>query len=138
MRGTRKPTQQNKNTTYEAKEVELTDADAEEIEKARIALKTEIVISEQTLTKAQELYMDYIPPAVIKTFCDSPQAAIDVEHFAGVIVDARKNTQGVKPTVATLNSNTKKVKEKVKQLKNKMLQADKVKSKCTYKVPDAD
>ena len=55
-----------------------------------------------------------------------------------MIVNARKNTQGVKPTVATLNSNTKKLKEKVKQLKSKMLQADKAKAKLTHSVPDAD
>ena len=138
MRGTRQPTQQTKKkTTYEAKEVELTEADAEEIEKARIALKTEVVIFEQTLNKAKEL-SDYIPAATIKTFCDARQDASDVEHFAGVLVTAGRNTQGVKSTVATLKSHTKKVTEQVKKLKNKMLQADKAKAKCTYTVPDAD
>ena len=135
MRGTRTPTQQQKKTTHEPEEVELTEADVEEIEKAHIALKTQVVIFEQTLNKAKEL-SDYIPAAVIKTFCDAQQD--DVEHFAGVLVIAGRNTEGVKSTVATLKSHTKKVKEHVKKLKNKMLHADKVKAKCTYTVPAAD
>ena len=101
-------------------------------------MQAELNLRQEEMAKAWQLFNEYIPRVSMEKVEDGRQEAVDAVDFAEVIVNARKGTEGVKAIVAKLNSNNKKVRATVKQLKNKMktaeLDKDKDKDRPLWKI----
>ena len=125
----------NAEKRVKTQEVDLAEADAEQIKAARTELQAELNLLQEEMATAWQLFNEYIPKAFMKKVEDGRQEAVDAVDFAEVIVNARKGPEGVKAIVAKLNSNNKMVRTTVRQLKIKMktAESDKDKDKLSAK-----